>query len=400
MKIKLYLISLLVALFVVAPAAALTPRRPTDIPVQEILSYFRSVQDIKATNFPVVTVVQLSVIDVNATNYVVYENETKTIQPHAIVTIEELTPFLITSNNSTSDRQNLHDNDTNTFVDYNFDTLVEGNNLARFEFSYKKPIITSSLQYSLAANVQEPKYVTIQITEPGKINPTILVNRQRVYGGIIQFPRTFAQQFSLTFEYDQFLRISELGFKQLETDAIGGQYLRFLARPGLTYKLYSHPTGNVPYIKTAEVGDLTSNNVKAVTISTAALYDNPLFIVPDSDADGVLNSIDNCAMIQNSDQKDINNNGRGDACEDFDGDGIMNAQDNCPDNPNKVQQDADSDRIGDHCDTEESRLIERLSFLPWVGLVVGFGVVIFLFRSTLKKTDNETPEIKNTESKM
>lgn len=84
------------------------------------------------------------------------------------------------------------------------------------------------------------------------------------------------------------------------------------------------------------------------------------------------------------------NNRIGDACEDFDTDGVMNTTDNCPEHPNQLQQDTDGDTIGDHCDGAESRLVEQLPFLPWIGIVLGFGIVILLLKVTMH-TENPKP---------
>ncbi len=59
---------------------------------------------------------------------------------------------------------------------------------------------------------------------------------------------------------------------------------------------------------------------------------------PDSDNDGVPNSQDNCANVQNANQSDVDSDGIGDAC------------DNCVSVYNPDQSDNDSDSIGDTCD--------------------------------------------------
>ncbi|WP_418651152.1 choice-of-anchor B family protein [Tenacibaculum aestuariivivum] len=71
----------------------------------------------------------------------------------------------------------------------------------------------------------------------------------------------------------------------------------------------------------------------------------------DTDNDGINNNIDNCPNTANSDQKDSNNNGVGDVCEDDDNDGIINALDNCPTDANSDQKDTDNDGVGDICDS-------------------------------------------------
>ncbi|MFW6121855.1 MAG: thrombospondin type 3 repeat-containing protein, partial [Petrotogales bacterium] len=76
----------------------------------------------------------------------------------------------------------------------------------------------------------------------------------------------------------------------------------------------------------------------------------------DSDGDGIPDSEDNCPHTPNPDQKDSDNDGVGDACdqgEDSDGDGIEDSEDNCPHTPNPDQKDSDNDGVGDACDQGE-----------------------------------------------
>ncbi len=94
----------------------------------------------------------------------------------------------------------------------------------------------------------------------------------------------------------------------------------------------------------------------------------------DSDSDGVINVLDNCPSLANSDQEDEDGDEVGDTCDscpdmsnpdqtdgdedgvgdvcdpDRDGDGVPNEQDNCPSTSNSSQADADSDQVGDECD--------------------------------------------------
>lgn len=97
---------------------------------------------------------------------------------------------------------------------------------------------------------------------------------------------------------------------------------------------------------------------------------------PDQDGDGILddgdgdgtdgnnpcvsgNTVlcdDNCPRIVNTDQADSVGDGIGDACRlvDTDNDGIPDVNDNCPNVPNPGQEDSDSDGIGDACDNDGS----------------------------------------------
>lgn len=95
-----------------------------------------------------------------------------------------------------------------------------------------------------------------------------------------------------------------------------------------------------------------------------------LAFLGDADEDGVpeivLNNgrnTDNCPNVFNPDQRDGDNDGFGDACDqlldepepegtDVDHDGVPDDEDNCPIAPNRNQANADGDRMGDVCDPD------------------------------------------------
>ena len=84
----------------------------------------------------------------------------------------------------------------------------------------------------------------------------------------------------------------------------------------------------------------------------------------DADEDGIGDACDNCAAVPNPDQSDLDVDGKGDACDvaDSDGDGFCSpgevtsadspcaGEDNCPDVANPDQTDTDGDGKGDACD--------------------------------------------------
>jgi hypothetical protein len=78
----------------------------------------------------------------------------------------------------------------------------------------------------------------------------------------------------------------------------------------------------------------------------------PNYLEPDSDDDGIDDAVDNCRLLANADQSDLNGNGLGDVCEanDSDADGWPDFEDNCAAVANPWQEDADGDGVGDACD--------------------------------------------------
>ena len=128
-----------------------------------------------------------------------------------------------------------------------------------------------------------------------------------------------------------------------------------------------------------------SNDFGVLKLSGASMKSNSLFKLSDIDNDNVPDVNDNCVNISNSDQSDLDKNGRGDACDDYDKDGVINLKDNCQNVPNRDQIDTDADGIGDKCDKQEGRITERLPWLPWFGFGFATFVVLFLVYLTIKK---------------
>lgn len=108
--------------------------------------------------------------------------------------------------------------------------------------------------------------------------------------------------------------------------------------------------------------------------------------------DGFVDAEDNCPALFNPDQKDGDENGVGDDCEDFDGDNVPNKCDNCPTLTNSRQKDSDGDKTGDVCDTEKAEgcilqpdslggpLPGRSSSVPLFGIALGLGGVLYTLR--------------------
>lgn len=75
--------------------------------------------------------------------------------------------------------------------------------------------------------------------------------------------------------------------------------------------------------------------------------------VSDGDGDGVPDTLDNCVMVANADQRDHDSDGRGDVC------------DLCPHIPEGSDTDTDGDGVGDACDPRPTTAGDRRAL--WVG---------------------------------
>lgn len=75
----------------------------------------------------------------------------------------------------------------------------------------------------------------------------------------------------------------------------------------------------------------------------------------DKDRDGIGDGQDNCPSVANPDQEDNDFNGIGWVCDDADGDGAMNSKDNCVGLSNANQRDLDNNGIGDLCEDDRDQ---------------------------------------------
>lgn len=390
-KTNIVLIFIVSFLFVSYKSASALYILPTTsvIPVQKynsFLSAFRSMKMIVFNQISIPTIVEFPITseEVGQQPFVLHEVGSDKPVHYLVKTIEGKPPVSISTGSATVDLSDMHDNNISTYFER---PAVESTNSSVFFYKSALPITSSSLRITLSPNAYEPETVSIyNYIGPGNSN---VVVSQVPFSNVIYFPENTSGNWQIVITHKQPLRIAEM--ELIAQNKIVQEYsvLRFLAIPNETYRMYLDPdrTVNLPYIEFVSLDDPVSNILR---ISEPQSRLNDMYRKADIDSDGIADEIDNCPSMANANQEDINKNTIGDACEDFDRDGILNGRDNCPNNPNINQRDGDSDGYGDVCDPEESRLTERIWWLPWLGIVVGFGTVMFIFRTTVsakKKTE-------------
>ncbi len=330
------------------------------------LKAFKQVVSIKIPQLKVPTVVETDISNLHSNSFVVWDDTRKKFVPSKVFQEKNQTINLSANINNSTNASALVDNNLNTF--FSFDT--DGFSMSQTEITLDiQPInFLDGIELVLNKNVALPNFVMIK----DSANNKTIVARKALSSRTIHFPQTKTTQIKIILEHIQPLQIAEI--KILHKISNNKKVLRFLAQPQSQYHLYLNAAYN-PEINFSEFPDLSDNeDIKRATLST--VYSNSAFQEPDIDNDGVIDKNDNCVDIANPDQKDDNNNGRGDVCDDFDKDGVINIKDNCPNNPNRFQQDKDKDGKGDVCDTEESRFTERNPWLVWVAIALVTAMLI------------------------
>ncbi len=258
---------------------------------------------------------------------------------------------------------------------YDFPVALDTTSVSEFMIRTYIPITVSALSLGLATHVAMPQRISITVGS----DEQVVVSNQAVRGSIIYFPEVTGTEFTVRITHTQPLRLTEVSLVQSSVLRMESQYVRFLAQPGSQYKLYADADRWVR----PTVGELPSLNAvpdaEVVRGHLAQVLQNPAYEPADTDGDDVPDLYDNCISVANTDQTDVDGNGRGDVCDDFDRDGRINSEDNCVNEPNRSQVDTDGDGIGDVCDSEESRFTERYAFVPWVGIAIAFMAIMALF---------------------
>lgn len=347
-----------------------------------VLQSFKQIVTISKIEIIVPTVVEIIMPNqIYGTHFGVYNQTKDKFEPYDAgsgSTLLTFNPTKIQINSSDISDKSLSDGNFQTYTQ--FDVNEEGRGKVEIEYSFTEEVRSSSVYVSLEQYVSLPNLITIKVIENGK--EKIIASKIRPDSSRINFPITSSKEWKFEIEYSQPLRINELQINNLNTQETP-TVLRFLAQPNTEYKIYAEPD-SIMNQQTGERPDLSSSrDVK--NIQFTKIDKNPSYKLVDTDQDTIPDIYDNCVMISNINQEDINQNNRGDVCDDFDKDGIINSQDNCINEPNRDQKDTDNDLIGDVCDGVESRLTEKYPWLVWGGIIFAGLLFLALFAIAIKK---------------
>lgn len=390
---KKYFLLLLLAVFG-ATLSVSAEQVPVNNETDAITSAFQKYKDISAPSIKVPTVVETTFSEdfANRFNFAILDTETNAFQPYYYVETlrSDRTPVSVSIQGSGSGSSQMLDGDTRTFAEFALPESTQGQ--TQLLITSARAITMSSLSLFLDQYVALPTFIEIRAnTDSGE---KIVLARSRMNSSSVVFPKTSAREWTIALTYGQPLRITELVLREEGAGVVSSRALRFLAQPKHNYRVYFDADRSVK-MSVGEAGNLASNT-DVMRLASVASQANAGYVLSDTDGDSIPDMRDNCVSTANTDQLDVNENGRGDACDDFDKDGVANSVDNCPNEPNRNQADVDNDKIGDICDEEESRITEKYPWLPWAGMGFAGLVLIVLFaltaRSMMTKKEPEGPE--------
>lgn len=363
------------------------------LPQSQIDSITSAYRSYKAPSIPaltVPTVVELSFATdaVERWEFAVLDTLAHIFEP----TLFKATPIInqsclsIDANTYFQGAQRMLDDDLRTFADFYF--AAEDRGEANITLTCSDSITCSGVVMILDEHIALPQKISVSVRS-GQGELQALLSGAKLDSTVVRFPKVRSDYWNFVIEFIQPLRISELRLITEQESRDTSRVLRFLAQPGHGYRVYFDPDRLV-WPPVAEPGNLADDR-GVVRLPDVAAQANAGYIFSDLDKDGVPDIHDNCIELANPDQTDIDNNGRGDACDDFDRDGIINSLDNCPNVPNRDQYDRDGDGIGDVCDDQENRFTERHGWIPWAGIGLAALVLGVLFALTMRRPE-QPPE--------
>ena len=143
-----------------------------------------------------------------------------------------------------------------------------------------------------------------------------------------------ARNSRLVYQRGTSVTVQEINFGELRTYIEDGNGALLVSRP----QGVGHPRQNLNQ-EQIEALEIFVDLVESISVSP-----------PDADGDEIVDELDNCPLISNVDQSDLDGDGEGDACDlDRDGDGVGDQSDAFPSDASETV-DSDNDGVGDNRD--------------------------------------------------
>ena len=274
--------------------------------------------------------------------------------------------------NRLSDDTNRHFFDSQE-SEHQFEVLVEGG-----------PITSMNIHFT--PNTLPPRSVSVEYKIQDQWIPLVTGIRYANNIPLGSIPVIEDQETTLrvTLESDHLLGLRDVQIltgEQIKDTPV----LAWYAEPNTEYVLYRKPNfgQHTGYYVAAQRPLAIDEVTPRVFVTTT---ENNPFYNPDYDRDGIDDVDDLCPRNKDAGNADIDNNGRGDVCEDKDQDGHVAGKDNCPLVYNPNQTDIDADGTGDVCDEADDRASEQLPYLDILLFGLLAGLLLWLvYRSTKKR---------------
>jgi len=319
---------------------------------------------------------------------VLKEVETDTVISHRVVSLynqkDKPTPRVTGS----SELQKGNLNALTDRVRYEATAVVFAANNTQHRLIIETPgtEIYNGLRVVLSDGVFRPKKISVN-ADYGDGEFVNFINNLD-YQNQLSFASITPARLEVIFESPHYLSLNEVELLTPSQDKSYG--LVFFAKEGSTYQLFSNPESGQKRMYASERLPLRTN-VDTPQFDLPTMTQNKNYN-PDLDGDGLVDTIDLCPSVSDSTNADVDNDGRGDVCQDPDQDNLMSHKDNCPFVYNRDQSDIDADGIGDVCDDSDERFSENMHewVLNGVFLLVALlllGLVAWSVKNQSKKED-------------
>lgn len=336
--------------------------------------YYKIIDDIPITS-PTIVEIPFTSNFIERFDFIIIDKTTNSFVPYFFkqeILVNEL-PISINTLPPVKNINKMIDKNTHTYTDFKLPETDQGK--VKIILSSHRPIKSSSLTILVDNKVALPTSIEISALVKDQ-NKTITTSRKISYQTIF-FPLTTSSKWYITLTYSQPLRISELKLHQNNVVKLTGRAIRFLAQPNHAYQIFFDPDRMVKNV-TEESDDLAkAQDVLKIQDRLPKINEN--YSIADEDNDGVSDFNDNCVYTSNPNQQDTNNNGRGDACEDFYHHKANNSKDNYSDTQKSNKKNNTTDRISNIFDKNEDVITKSYPWVPWVGIGLATIVLVILF---------------------